>query len=153
MLYSAKRQKFLVDQGYAYKVIHDISDTVNKYSDLHFSDVAEQNELLATVMSAHEEEITADDVDLNDPQAEARAKRATAQRTTGSMSALSGGDDRTYAEYSTSAASRVVQRGRGGAAGAQRGKGQRHKMFKQWDARNEELRKEHSAASSAAQPR
>jgi DNA excision repair protein ERCC-3 len=70
--FSVKRKKFLIDQGYEYKVYPDVSDLIPKdsISKLHYSQTKDQAELLQQVMEQTEEAgenetISADIDDLN----------------------------------------------------------------------------------------
>jgi DNA excision repair protein ERCC-3 len=56
MFYSGKRQQFLVDQGYAFRVITEI-DKFGSGDGLSFSTKKEQLDLLGTVLAANEAEV------------------------------------------------------------------------------------------------
>jgi len=106
MYYSAKRQQFLIDQGYSFKVITQLAD-MGSLNDLHYSSKKDQMELLKQVLEAGEEagkdeELIADADDITNMDQSGRRKKANApaaRRTTGSMSALSGGNSMVYMEY------------------------------------------------------
>lgn len=91
MAYSTKRQRFLVDQGYSFKVITKLAGMEEE--DLMFSTREEQHQLLQKVLAASdldaEEEIVAGEVGAR-PQISRRA---------GTMSSMSGADDTVYMEY------------------------------------------------------
>ncbi|XP_047971960.1 general transcription and DNA repair factor IIH helicase subunit XPB1-like [Salvia hispanica] len=96
MYYSTKRQQFLIDQGYSFKVITSLppADTGPELSYHHLDD---QLALLGKVLSAGDNEVgleqleeDADDIALQ-----------KARRSAGSMSAMSGANGRVYMEYST----------------------------------------------------
>ena len=53
MVYSARRQAFLVDQGYAFKVITHLQG-IDKLEGLGYSTIYERKELLAEVMLQNE---------------------------------------------------------------------------------------------------
>ncbi|XP_042033986.1 general transcription and DNA repair factor IIH helicase subunit XPB1-like isoform X2 [Salvia splendens] len=96
MYYSTKRQQFLIDQGYSFKVITSLqpADTGPGLSYHHLDD---QLALLGKVLSAGDNEVgleqleeDADDIALH-----------KARRSAGSMSTMSGANGRVYMEYST----------------------------------------------------
>ncbi|XP_041847599.1 general transcription and DNA repair factor IIH helicase subunit XPB isoform X2 [Melanotaenia boesemani] len=91
MAYSTKRQRFLVDQGYSFKVITKLAGMEEE--DLMFSTRDDQQQLLQKVLAASdldaEEEIVAGEVGTR-PQVSRRA---------GTMSSMSGADDTIYMEY------------------------------------------------------
>ncbi|KAF9214409.1 DNA repair helicase RAD25 [Podila verticillata] len=121
MYYSTKRQQFLIDQGYAFKVITNL-DGMDQEQDLVYSTQAEQMSLLQTVLLAQESE-----ADLNDdvaPDADDLTGNTTrrsgggggsvlshaggssvagssngAKRSVGGLKSLSGGDQMAYVEY------------------------------------------------------
>ena len=97
MFYSAKRQQFLIDQGYAFKVVTHLEgmDT----SSLYFNSSPEQRELLKLIIMATESDVSKQDVmpdldELTEISSQANIKKATA-----AMSGLTGADDMTYQEY------------------------------------------------------
>ena len=100
MYYSAKRQAFLVDQGYAFKVISHLNG-LESLPGLAYATSAERRELLQDVMLQNEEKWGVEDIkdDLfsvrsNQPKGKnsALAKKG-AKRTAGLLSDLSGGQD------------------------------------------------------------
>ncbi|XP_078713091.1 general transcription and DNA repair factor IIH helicase/translocase subunit XPB isoform X3 [Lampetra fluviatilis] len=92
MAYSAKRQRFLVDQGYSFKVITKLAGM--EEGELMFSTKDEQQQLLQKVLAASdldaEEEIVA---------GEFGGPRSQMSRRVGSMSSMSGADNAMYLEY------------------------------------------------------
>ncbi|XP_068102175.1 general transcription and DNA repair factor IIH helicase/translocase subunit XPB [Hyperolius riggenbachi] len=93
MAYSTKRQRFLVDQGYSFKVITKLAGMEEE--DLAFSTKEEQQQLLQKVLAASdldaEEEVVA---------GEYGTKSSTHMaRRVGTMSSMSGADDTVYMEY------------------------------------------------------
>ncbi|RDB26079.1 putative DNA repair helicase ercc3 [Hypsizygus marmoreus] len=111
MFYSTKRQQFLIDQGYAFKVITHL-DGLENLPDLVYRTRDEQIELLQSVLLANESEA--------DPGTDVRAgegdlagtitskdfgtlKFPAAQRTTGSLTALSGAQHMSYVEQNKAA--------------------------------------------------
>ncbi|XP_067426204.1 general transcription and DNA repair factor IIH helicase/translocase subunit XPB [Emydura macquarii macquarii] len=95
MAYSTKRQRFLVDQGYSFKVITKLAGMEEEQ--LSFSSKEEQQQLLQKVLQASdldaEEEVVA---------GEYGSKSAQVSRRFGTMSSMSGADDTVYMEYHTS---------------------------------------------------
>uniref|UniRef100_A0A3B3UYH0 General transcription and DNA repair factor IIH helicase/translocase subunit XPB n=1 Tax=Poecilia latipinna TaxID=48699 RepID=A0A3B3UYH0_9TELE len=91
MAYSTKRQRFLVDQGYSFKVITKLAGMEEE--DLMFSSREEQQQLLQKVLAASdldaEEEVVAGEV----------GARPQFSRRVGTMSSMSGADDTVYMEY------------------------------------------------------
>lgn len=55
MVYATKRQRFLVDQGYAFKVVTRLTE-MDSMSDLRMGTEREQNEMLARVLAVDEAE-------------------------------------------------------------------------------------------------
>ncbi|KAK5293324.1 P-loop containing nucleoside triphosphate hydrolase protein [Cryomyces antarcticus] len=103
MFYSSKRQAFLVDQGYAFKVITHLNG-IDQMPKLAFSTGLERRELLTDVMLQNE---TAGDVEkiegdlFGERQGRPSGKKG-ARRTAGTLSELSGGQDMAYVEYNKS---------------------------------------------------
>jgi DNA excision repair protein ERCC-3 len=100
MLYSSKRQRFLVDQGYSFKVITELTDIAN-IADLKFSTKQSQLELLARVLATEDaagEEEFAEGDPFAQHQKSKNAKLAASRRR-GNAQALSGSNDRAYHEY------------------------------------------------------
>lgn len=100
MYYSAKRQSFLTDQGYAFKTITNLHG-IEKCPELAYTTAAERRELLQEVMLQNE---TSGDVEKIDddmfsrrsdgPKAKgAMVDKKGAKRTAGLLSDLSGGQD------------------------------------------------------------
>lgn len=112
MYYSSKRQAFLVDQGYAFKVITHLQGIEN-LPNLAYSSPAERRELLQEVMLANETSGDVEQVDddlfssrSSGPSGGSRSMvkkgAAVAKRTAGMLSDLSGGQDMAYVEYNKS---------------------------------------------------
>ncbi|XP_078259371.1 general transcription and DNA repair factor IIH helicase/translocase subunit XPB [Rhinoraja longicauda] len=91
MAYSAKRQRFLVDQGYSFKVITKLAGMEEE--DLFYSTKDEQQQLLQKVLAASdldaEEEVVLGEFN----------SKGQICRRTGTMSSMSGADDTVYLEY------------------------------------------------------
>lgn len=103
MYYSSKRQAFLVDQGYAFKVITHLHGIENLPS-LAYTAPAERRELLQEVMLQNETSAGVEKVDddlfskrIAGPRARgALLDRKGAKRTAGLLSDLSGGQDMVF---------------------------------------------------------
>ena len=106
MVYSAKRQAFLVDQGYAFKVITHLQG-IEKLPGLAYSSQRERLELLAEVQIKNEDAADVEQIndDLFSSRSASRGKAfgagATkgAKRTAGLLKDLSGGQNMAYIEY------------------------------------------------------
>ncbi|EPY75932.1 TFIIH basal transcription factor complex helicase XPB subunit [Camelus ferus] len=92
MAYSTKRQRFLVDQGYSFKVITKLAGMEEE--ELAFATKEEQQQLLQKVLAASdldaEEEVVA---------GEFGSRSSQVSRRFGTMSSMSGADDTVYMEY------------------------------------------------------
>ncbi|XP_062500959.1 general transcription and DNA repair factor IIH helicase subunit XPB-like isoform X2 [Corticium candelabrum] len=94
MHYSTKRQRFLVNQGYCYKVVTRLIG-MDEERDLGYSMKREQAELLQKVLAAS-------DVDAEEEHATGvfgSKSQTSVSRRVGSMASLSGADDMMYMEY------------------------------------------------------
>ncbi|XP_066998978.2 general transcription and DNA repair factor IIH helicase/translocase subunit XPB [Anabrus simplex] len=96
MSYSRKRQRFLVNQGYSYKVITKLAG-MEEEPDLLYTTREEQGQLLQQVLAAS-------DVDADEERVPGEGPRAgpMVHRRVGNMSSLSGADDAVYLEYKKS---------------------------------------------------
>lgn len=104
MYFSSKRQAFLVDQGYAFKVITRL-EGIERKPDLHFTTAQQRRELLLEVLLSKEgdnEEKIAGDLFSSKYASTAGKKRKGAKRTAGTLVELSGGQDMAYQEYNKS---------------------------------------------------
>ena len=104
--FTGKRQQFLIDQGYSYKVIPSLLESVGGGGELLFADREDQIDLLAAVLHVSEAEATAEDVQddvdgLQRMKAKSEHARAIGKRVVGSMAALSGSVGVKYLEFST----------------------------------------------------
>lgn len=104
MYYSSKRQAFLVDQGYAFKVITHLNG-IDRMPNLAFATQQERMSLLTDVLLQSE---TAGDVeDIKDDlfsdrhvgRSQQRKKAGGVKRQAGTLSSLAGGEDMAYLEY------------------------------------------------------
>ena len=108
MYYSSKRQAFLVDQGYAFKVITHLQGIENLPS-LAYASPAERRELLQEVMLQNETSADVEKVDddlfsarSGGTKGKSSMAKKGARRTAGMLSDLSGGQDMAYIEYNKS---------------------------------------------------
>lgn len=97
MFYSLKRQRFLVNQGYSFKVITKLAGM--EEADLKYSTKQEQHQLLQRVLAASDADAEEEKI-----AGEQSYRPGTGQfvRKVGSMSSMSGADDQIYMEYNTS---------------------------------------------------
>ena len=97
MYYSTKRQAFLVDQGYAFKVITHLNG-MEQLPDLAYASARERRELLQEVLLKNEDAAgleVGDDADTTFARGEHQSVK-----NTGSLAGLAGGEDMAYIEYS-----------------------------------------------------
>ncbi|WPK25692.1 hypothetical protein PUMCH_003017 [Australozyma saopauloensis] len=103
MYYSTKRQAFLVDQGYAFKVITHLSG-MEQLPDLAYANSRERRELLQQVLLKNEDaagvEIGDDEGTNFMPKDRQEYQGSSASRSAGSLAGLAGGEDMAYIEYS-----------------------------------------------------
>lgn len=98
MYYSTKRQAFLVDQGYSFKVITQLAGIEN-LDKLIFKLPQERRELLQKVIVDTEAKRGMDDEDATDDLFYAnKGSRKGVRRTAGTLGELSGGQDMSYIE-------------------------------------------------------
>ncbi|KAH8757708.1 P-loop containing nucleoside triphosphate hydrolase protein [Diaporthe sp. PMI_573] len=116
MYFSSKRQAFLVDQGYAFKVITHLHN-IEKTPDLAFATAQDRKELLtkllidleksAAVYDREESGLAAEGNMFYGPDGKplrhAGKKKNYVRRTAGALSDLSGGQDMAYVEQNKSA--------------------------------------------------
>lgn len=95
MYYSAKRQQFLIDQGYSFKVITELKG-LKQSPGLFFSTPQEQEELLSTVLLAAMNSV---DDDREDDLGSDGEYDAVYRSKPSSLRALSGGESMAYMEY------------------------------------------------------
>jgi DNA excision repair protein ERCC-3 len=102
MYYSTKRQAFLVDQGYSFKVITQLAG-MEKMEGLAYKEPQERRELLQKLMvdAAKNEARKEDNTDDLFDKASRRKRRV--KRTAGTLGELSGGQDMAYIEQRKSA--------------------------------------------------
>ncbi|KAL1632626.1 DNA repair helicase RAD25 [Neofusicoccum ribis] len=99
MFYSSKRQAFLVDQGYSFRVITRLQGIEN-LPGLVYATPQERRELLTDVMLQNDVagEVEKNDGDLFDRRMGNRFRKGV-RRTAGTLGELSGGQDMAYIEY------------------------------------------------------
>ncbi|KAK0709083.1 P-loop containing nucleoside triphosphate hydrolase protein [Lasiosphaeria miniovina] len=107
MYYSSKRQAFLVDQGYAFKVITQLANIENT-PNLAFASPQERRELLQMTLVDNEkgtmEDVETDDLFGKVGGGRGRKKKGlAARRTAGTLGELSGGQDMAYIEQNKGA--------------------------------------------------
>ncbi|XP_055821584.1 general transcription and DNA repair factor IIH helicase subunit XPB1 isoform X2 [Solanum dulcamara] len=96
MYYSTKRQQFLIDQGYSFKVITSLPPS-DSGPELSYHRLDDQLQLLGKVLSAGDDAVGLEQLD-EDADDVALQK---ARRYVGSMSAMSGAKGMVYMEYNT----------------------------------------------------
>ena len=110
MFYSSKRQAFLVDQGYAFKVITHLQGIEN-FDGLAYATPSERRELLQEVMLQNETSADVEHVndDLFNNSSRGSSKRGKinnktsgVKRNAATLSGLAGGEDMAYVEYNKS---------------------------------------------------
>jgi DNA excision repair protein ERCC-3 len=104
MYYSAKRQQFLIDQGYAFHVLTEL-EGMEQLPGLVCATRKEQLDLLQKIITASEDDLQDEDIEIADDIEAFQRKRT--QRKKKRMSDLSGGDHLAYNEYSRSRTSGV----------------------------------------------
>ncbi|XP_047325874.1 general transcription and DNA repair factor IIH helicase subunit XPB1 isoform X2 [Impatiens glandulifera] len=117
MYYSTKRQQFLIDQGYSFKVITSLPPP-DSGPELNFHRVEEQITLLRNVLNAGEDAVGLER--LEDDTDDIALQKA--RRSGGSMSAMSGANGMAYMEYSTGRGKHVKSKPKDPA--------KRHSLFK-----------------------
>lgn len=103
MYYSSKRQAFLVDQGYAFKVITHLNG-IDTMPNLAFATKQERMSLLTDVLLQSETAGDVEDIkdDLFSDRNVSRSqqkKKSGVKRQAGTLSSLAGGEDMAYLEY------------------------------------------------------
>ena len=106
MFYSSKRQAFLVDQGYAFKVITRL-EGIEKHENIAFNTPQDRRELLMDVLLAKDEDakvenISGDAFSSNYASTVGKKKKGAVRRTAGALSEYSGGQDMAYLETNKS---------------------------------------------------
>lgn len=105
MYYSSKRQAFLVDQGYAFKVITHLNG-IERMPNLAYNNQQDRMSLLTDVLlqseTAGDVEDIKDDLfsDRNVAKKQKKKNGPGVRRQAGTLSSLAGGEDMAYMEYS-----------------------------------------------------
>ncbi|XP_072995058.1 general transcription and DNA repair factor IIH helicase/translocase subunit XPB1-like [Typha latifolia] len=120
MYYSTKRQQFLIDQGYSFKVITSLPPP-DTGAELSYYTLDEQLDLLSKVLNAGDDVVGLEQLE-EDSDGKALLK---ARRSTGTMSALSGANGMVYMEYNTG-----KSRMGGQVKGKPKDPAKRHVLFK-----------------------
>ena len=111
MYYSTKRQAFLVDQGYAFKIIthlHGMEDLPN----LAYASAKERRELLQEVLLKNEEAAgveLGEDADNFIGHGISKRLKSSSTKNQASMAGLAGGEDMAYVEYSRGKKNKEVE--------------------------------------------
>jgi len=105
MYYSSKRQAFLVDQGYAFKVITHLNG-IDRMPGLAFTSLQERKEILQDVLMQGEDagvvEDIKDDLFSGRSGASGNNSKKGVRRMAGTLAELAGGRDMAYIEYNKS---------------------------------------------------
>lgn len=105
--YSAKRQAFLVDQGYAFKIITRL-DGMDKTEGLAFATPTERRELLQDILIANDDDLKEERIEGDAfgssyaSKNKGQKKTGGVRRVAGTLSELSGGQTMAYMEYNKS---------------------------------------------------
>lgn len=97
MLFSTKRQQFLIKQGYSFKIIHSLP--LHDIKDPVLSTLKEQQQLLMRVLTAEETAFEEEKIKGEDEYA-SRSERGNVRRTGGSLSSKTvGNPNMRYVEF------------------------------------------------------
>jgi len=107
--YAAKRQRFLVDQGYAFKVLSE-KDIRTNFTDLKYETVESQMELLAEIMKQDEDAGAEERMEEDGEVVADVPSKIVVNRKRGVASALSGAGDIAYAEFDRQAPAKKKDR-------------------------------------------
>lgn len=118
MYYSTKRQQFLIDQGYSFKVITGLPPP-DAGPELSYYSLDDQNKLLTKVLTAGDDQVGLEILD-EDTDDVALQK---ARRSMGSMSYMSGANGKIYMEYN-------MGRNKGHMRSKPKDPTKRHQLFK-----------------------
>jgi DNA excision repair protein ERCC-3 len=111
MFYSTKRQQFLVDQGYAFKIITHL-EGLDEVPDLVFKTRDEQIALLSSVLLANDSDgDIGTDIKGEEGDVTGIVTSSVVQRASGSLAALSGGQHMSYMEQNMTSNRRVARGG------------------------------------------
>lgn len=97
MYFASKRQRFLMNQGYSYKVINKLDEINNEQ--LHYSSKLEQQQLLQVIVDAKDTDADEEeDLAPSDSASSANLQNKITRKVT-TIGSLSGADDGVYMEY------------------------------------------------------
>ncbi len=117
VFFAAKRQRFLVDQGYSYKVVPSLLDAADPgaAAQLPLGSLQERLDLLAAALAASEADASPEELPAGADglPAGGGGRGGGARRARGSMAALSGGQGLRYLEYATDGKGGEGRGGRG----------------------------------------
>ncbi|KAI8973900.1 P-loop containing nucleoside triphosphate hydrolase protein [Pilobolus umbonatus] len=139
MYYSTKRQQFLIDQGYAFKVITNL-EGMDSDPNIVFRTHQEQMDLLKAVLLTNDADLrdeevinVVDDVAKITDRKVAAKNRATGlvKRQVTTTKTLAGGDNMAYLEYNRNAGGQFTSRGRGNGTPVK----EHHTLFKKYMGR------------------
>ena len=142
MYYSTKRQQFLIDQGYSFKVITEL-EGMDKMSGLVYTNRNEQIELLQTVLIATDSEADlGSDVksSLDDLAGTVTSNDfgfPGGKRTMGNLTAMSGGSHMSYREQAKPSNKGALREAASSASAPVR-----NKLFVDRDKKREKMKKE-----------
>ncbi|KAH8548106.1 P-loop containing nucleoside triphosphate hydrolase protein [Umbelopsis sp. PMI_123] len=133
MYYSTKRQQFLIDQGYAFKVITNL-EGIDSDPTLVFKTKNEQLDLLKSVLLTNEADLKDEDLHEMDDVGRITDRKVAAKnrqpglvrRTMTTSKSLAGGDNMAYMEYSRNSGGQFAKNSRG-SQGASK---EHHSLFK-----------------------
>jgi len=133
MYYSTKRQQFLIDQGYAFKVITNL-EGIDSDPTLVFKTKNEQMDLLKSVLLTNEADLKDEDLQGMDDVGRITDRKVAAKnrlpglvkRTMTTSKSLAGGDNMAYMEYSRSSGGQFAKNPRGNQGSSK----EHHSLFK-----------------------
>ncbi|CAM0141899.1 unnamed protein product [Umbelopsis sp. WA50703] len=132
MYYSTKRQQFLIDQGYAFKVITNL-EGMDSDPTLVFKTKNEQMDLLKSVLLTNEADMKDEDLRELDDVGRITDRKVAAKnrmpglvkRSTTTSKSLAGGDNMAYMEYSRTSGGQFARNPRSSGASKEH-----HSLFK-----------------------
>ncbi|CAI8619469.1 unnamed protein product [Vicia faba] len=104
MYYSTKRQQFLIDQGYSFKVITSLPPS-DEGSRLNYHHLEDQLALLGKVLNAGDDAVGLEQLEEDSDELALKSAR----RSQGSMSAMSGAKGMVYMEYSNGRKGQMIK--------------------------------------------
>ncbi|KAI8096123.1 P-loop containing nucleoside triphosphate hydrolase protein [Thamnidium elegans] len=139
MYYSTKRQQFLIDQGYAFKVITNL-EGMDSDPNIVFRTHQEQMDLLKAVLLTNDTDLRDEElINVDDVGKITDRKVAAKNRTSGlvkrqvtSTKTLAGGDNMAYLEYNRNSGGQFSGRGRGNGGAPPK---EHHNLFKKFMGR------------------